>query len=108
MKDFAELIDGYRRFRTRGWAQQRERWDELRDGQSPKGTLSDKRRMLALGFEPSMVEHYSGYQIKWRNPKWEIAFYVPARTIMLTERATAKTVKGQLLAPLLNIVETHL
>ena len=77
----------------------------IRDGQSPKGTLSDKRRMLALGFEPSMVEHYSGYQMKWRNPKWEIAFYVPARTIMLTERASAKMVKGQLLAPLLNIME---
>lgn len=70
----------------------------IRDGQSPKGTLSDKRRMLALGFEPSMV-------MKWRNPKWELAFYVPARTIMLTERASAKMVKGQLLAPLLNIME---
>lgn len=77
----------------------------IRDGQSPKGTLSDKRRMLALGFEPSMAGHYSGYQMKWRNPKWELAFYVPARTIMLTERATGKTVKGQLLAPLLNIME---
>lgn len=77
----------------------------IHSGQSTKGTLSDKRRMLALGFEPSMVEHYSGYQMKWRNPKWELAFYVPARTIILTERATAKTVKGQLLAPLLNIME---
>lgn len=77
----------------------------IHSGQSPKGTPSDKRRMLSLGFEPSMVGHYSGYQMKWRNPKWETAFYVPARTIILTERATAKTVKGQLLAPLLNIME---
>ena len=36
MKDFTDLIDGYRRFRLRGWAQQRERWDELAEGQAPK------------------------------------------------------------------------
>jgi carbonic anhydrase len=36
MTSFADMIDGYRRFRETGWALQRERWDELRDGQSPK------------------------------------------------------------------------
>ncbi|MBB4642296.1 carbonic anhydrase [Rhizorhapis suberifaciens] len=36
MTDFADMLSGYRRFRELGWAQQRERWDELRDGQSPK------------------------------------------------------------------------
>lgn len=36
MTDFADMLSGYRRFRKLGWAQQRERWDELRDGQSPK------------------------------------------------------------------------
>lgn len=36
MADFQHMLDGYRRFRETGWAQQRERWDELRDGQSPK------------------------------------------------------------------------
>jgi carbonic anhydrase len=36
MKDFNALLDGYRRFRTAGWAAQRERWAELTDGQSPK------------------------------------------------------------------------
>jgi carbonic anhydrase len=34
--DFASLIEGYRRFRARGWAAQRERWAELAEGQSPK------------------------------------------------------------------------
>jgi carbonic anhydrase len=34
--DFADMIQGYHRFRDTGWAQQRERWDELKDGQSPK------------------------------------------------------------------------
>ena len=36
MTSFSDMIAGYRRFRETGWAQQRERWDELRDGQSPK------------------------------------------------------------------------
>jgi carbonic anhydrase len=36
MKDFAALIEGYRRFRTEGWSEQRERWAELAEGQSPK------------------------------------------------------------------------
>lgn len=36
MANFSDMLDGYRRFRQTGWAMQRERWDELRDGQSPK------------------------------------------------------------------------
>jgi carbonic anhydrase len=36
MADFEDMIAGYRRFRETGWAQQRERWDELSEGQSPK------------------------------------------------------------------------
>lgn len=36
MTMFADMLDGYRRFRQNGWANQRERWDELSDGQSPR------------------------------------------------------------------------
>ncbi|MGV3769742.1 MAG: carbonic anhydrase [Sphingobium phenoxybenzoativorans] len=36
MTDFNGMLAGYRRFRETGWAQQRERWDELSEGQSPK------------------------------------------------------------------------
>lgn len=36
MTDFPDLIDGYNRFRTADWRRQRERWAELKDGQSPK------------------------------------------------------------------------
>ena len=36
MTDFNALIEGYRRFRASAWAAQRERWDELAEGQSPK------------------------------------------------------------------------
>ncbi|CAN5201392.1 carbonic anhydrase [soil metagenome] len=35
MTDFTHMLTGYRRFRETGWAQQRQRWDELRDGQTP-------------------------------------------------------------------------
>ena len=36
MADFSALLEGYRRFRDRGWGAQRERWAELAEGQSPK------------------------------------------------------------------------
>lgn len=36
MADFATLIDGYRRFRDREWRAERDRWDELAEGQSPR------------------------------------------------------------------------
>lgn len=52
MTRFAELIDGYRRFRATGWQQQRDRWDELAEGQSPKVMViacSDSR------VEPSQI-----------------------------------------------------
>jgi carbonic anhydrase len=36
MKDFAALIEGYRRFRNSGWMEQHDRWAELAEGQSPR------------------------------------------------------------------------
>ncbi|MET4896000.1 carbonic anhydrase [Sphingomonadaceae bacterium jetA1] len=36
MTDFNDLVDGYQRFRTSDWRRQRDRWAELKDGQSPK------------------------------------------------------------------------
>ena len=35
-EELAALIAGYRRFREKGWHPQRSRWDQLREGQSPK------------------------------------------------------------------------
>jgi carbonic anhydrase len=46
------MIEGYRRFRNGGWAQQRERWGQLAEGQSPKVMViacSDSRS------EPSQI-----------------------------------------------------
>ncbi len=36
MTRFADMLDGYRRFRSAAWVSQRERWDELADGQDPR------------------------------------------------------------------------
>lgn len=36
MTRFTEMLDGYRRFRDSSWVAQRERWNDLREGQSPK------------------------------------------------------------------------
>jgi carbonic anhydrase len=52
MTRFIELVEGYRRFRNGGWQLQRERWDELAEGQSPKVMViacSDSR------VEPSQI-----------------------------------------------------
>lgn len=36
MTKFTDMIEGYRRFRSNAWVAQRERWDELAEGQSPR------------------------------------------------------------------------
>jgi carbonic anhydrase len=36
MTDFSDLLDGYQRFRTSEYRRQRERWEELSQGQAPK------------------------------------------------------------------------
>ena len=54
MADFSSLLDGYRRFRTTGYPQQRARYDALRDGQAPKTMViacSDSRVDPALIFD---------------------------------------------------------
>jgi carbonic anhydrase len=36
MTKFTDHVDGYRRFRDREWQEERDRWSELAEGQSPK------------------------------------------------------------------------
>lgn len=36
MARMSDLVEGYRRFRDTGWARERERWERLAEGQSPK------------------------------------------------------------------------
>jgi carbonic anhydrase len=55
------MIDGYRRFRSDGWAQQRDRWAELSQGQSPKVMViacSDSRVDPATIFDTSPGEMF--------------------------------------------------
>src|ERR1700761_3819798 len=57
-----ELLKGYRRFRKRGWVQQRERWSEAREGQSPKALVvacSDSRVDPAILFDAAPGEIFS-------------------------------------------------
>lgn len=59
MTDFADMLTGYRRFRNTGWNQQRGRWDELSEGQSPRVMViacSDSRVDPAQIFDTSPGE----------------------------------------------------
>lgn len=59
MTGFRTLIDGYRRFRSQGWATERARWVELSAGQSPKVMViacSDSRVDPAQVFDTSPGE----------------------------------------------------
>lgn len=52
MKNFMDMIEGYARFRNGDWQEQRARWEELSQGQSPKVMIiscSDSR------VEPSQI-----------------------------------------------------
>ena len=58
---FDELIAGYRRFRATGWSQQRERWAELKEGQSPRAMViacSDSRVDPATIFDAKPGEMF--------------------------------------------------
>lgn len=59
MKTFADMIEGYGRFRAGDWQRQRERWDELKEGQSPQVMViscSDSRVDPAQIFDVSPGE----------------------------------------------------
>lgn len=59
MTDFAGLVDGYRRFKTHGWMEQRERWTRLAGGQNPQLMViacSDSRVDPTIIFDTSPGE----------------------------------------------------
>ena len=61
MASFTDLVAGYRRFRDHGWTQQRARWAELAEGQSPKVMViacSDSRVDPATVFDTSPGEMF--------------------------------------------------
>ena len=61
MPGFSDLVEGYRRFREGGWAHERERWSELREGQKPGVMViacSDSRVDPAQIFDTSPGEMF--------------------------------------------------
>ena len=59
MTVFTDLVAGYGRFREHGWAEERERWATLAEGQSPKVMViacSDSRADPATVFDTSPGE----------------------------------------------------
>lgn len=59
MTGFNDMLDGYRRFRSTGWTEQRDRWGELAEGQSPRVMViacSDSRVDPAQIFDTSPGE----------------------------------------------------
>ncbi len=61
MTDFSALVQGYHRFKGQNWQAQRQRWDELSRGQSPKVMViacSDSRVDPATIFDTSPGEMF--------------------------------------------------
>lgn len=59
MTDFTGLVDGYRRFKSHGWMEQRERWTKLATGQNPQLMViacSDSRVDPTIIFDTSPGE----------------------------------------------------
>lgn len=62
MSDFNALLTGYRRFRENGWCQERQRWAELAEGQSPRVMViacSDSRTDPATVFDTAPGEIFT-------------------------------------------------
>lgn len=69
-----QLIEGYRRFREKGWAQQRERWAELAEGQSPQVMIlacADSRSDPAEIFDARPGEMFVARNIAALAPPYE-------------------------------------
>jgi carbonic anhydrase len=69
-----QLIEGYRRFREKGWARERERWAELAEGQSPKVMIlacADSRSDPAEIFDARPGEMFVARNIAALAPPYE-------------------------------------
>src|SRR5947199_10774335 len=74
MPHLLQLIDGYRRFRQKNWARERERWSELAEGQSPQVMIlscADSRVDPAQIFDARPGEMFVGRNIAALAPPYE-------------------------------------
>ena len=75
MTGFDDLLGGYRRFRRDDWTRQRERWAELKEGQSPRVMViacSDSRVDPAQIFDTSPGEIFAVRNIANLVPPFEL------------------------------------
>jgi carbonic anhydrase len=75
MTDFATLIQGYERFKSKDWHTQRARWAELAEGQSPKVMViacSDSRVDPAMIFDTSPGEMFVVRNVANLVPPYEL------------------------------------
>lgn len=76
MTRFTQMIEGYRRFRSTGWASQRERWEQLREGQSPRVMViacSDSRVDPAQIFDTNPGEMFVVRNVAALVPPFEMS-----------------------------------
>lgn len=76
MTDFSGLIEGYRRFKTTGWQEQRQRWSQLAEGQDPKLMViacSDSRVDPTIIFDTSPGEIFMVRNVANMVPPFETA-----------------------------------
>ena len=74
MPHMQQLIEGYRRFREKSWAKERERWAELAEGQSPKVMVlacADSRSDPAQIFDARPGEMFVARNIAALAPPYE-------------------------------------
>ena len=74
MPYLSKLIEGYRRFREKDWARERERWSELAEGQSPKVMIlscADSRVDPAQIFDAKPGEMFVARNIAALAPPYE-------------------------------------
>lgn len=76
MTDFSGLVEGYRRFKSSGWKQQRQRWSELAEAQNPKLMViacSDSRVDPTIIFDTSPGEIFMVRNVANMVPPFETA-----------------------------------
>jgi carbonic anhydrase len=74
MPYLSQLIEGYRRFREKDWARERERWSELAEGQSPQVMIlscADSRVDPAQIFDARPGEMFVARNIAGLAPPYE-------------------------------------
>jgi len=106
MTRFTDMLEGYRRFRDSSWIAQHERWNELREGQSPKVMViacSDSRVDPAQIFDVNPGEIFVVRNVAALVPPFETT---PGRHgVSAALEFAVQVIKGTALASIIGFVE---